>query len=64
MTETHDDHRPSDPESPAVVTPRPWPQTRMQPRARPQWDPVDVARQQLDDMEKGGRLHGRLAKKS
>ena len=63
MSATHDDHSSPNPDRAPSVTPRPWAQTRMQPRARPQWDPVEVARHQLDEMERARRLHGRPAKK-
>ena len=39
------------------VTPLDYQHAPSQPRVRPQWDPVEIARKALDDMEKGGRLH-------
>jgi hypothetical protein len=47
------------PPKPAIV-PRDYTDTPNQPRVRPQWDAVELARKYLDDMEKGGRLHLRL----
>lgn len=53
----HDDKNEPKADDPIDATPRHYTQTRMQPRARPQWDPAEVAKQYLDDMEEGGRLH-------
>jgi len=39
------------------VTPRPYSETRMVVRVRPQYDPVKLAASYLDDMEKQNRLH-------
>jgi hypothetical protein len=39
------------------VQPRHYTETRMSRRARPQWDPAELAKGYLDDMEDGGRLH-------
>jgi hypothetical protein len=47
---------------PADTKKHDWRDARMQTRAREQWDPVQVAKEMLDDMEKGGRLHGRQRK--
>lgn len=47
---------------PADTKKHDWRDARMQTRAREQWDPVQVAKDMLDDMEKGGRLHGRQKK--
>lgn len=41
------------------VKPKDWKEARSQPRVRPQWDPVAVAKEYLDDMEAGGRLQKR-----
>ena len=40
----------------ADVPPIHWKQARPQPRVRPQWDAVELAKKFLDDMERGGRL--------
>lgn len=37
---------------PAII----WKKARPQPRVRPQWNPVELANQLLDEMERGGRL--------
>ncbi|TVQ97508.1 MAG: hypothetical protein EA398_14415 [Deltaproteobacteria bacterium] len=50
------DDRSQDP-APPDVRPRPWQELIPQQRAKPQYDPVEIARKALDDMEKGGRLH-------
>ena len=47
---------------PADTKKHDWRDARMQTRAREQWDPMTLAHELLDDMEKGGRLHGRLKK--
>lgn len=53
----HDDKHEEKADDPIKATPRHYTQTRMQPRARPQWDPAEVAKKYLDDMEEGDRLH-------
>jgi hypothetical protein len=49
-------------ETPAVQ-PKPYSEVRKQPRVRPQWDPFELAHAYLDEMERGGRLHGTLRRK-
>jgi hypothetical protein len=49
------------PEKPAVI-PRPYADADAQVRVRPLYDPVEVARKYLDEMEKSGRLHHRNRK--
>lgn len=39
------------------VTPRGWKDARAAVRVRSQYDPAEIARRYLDDMESGGRLH-------
>lgn len=51
------------PETKAIV-PRDYSDTPNQPRVRPQWDAVELARKYLDDMEKGGRLHFRMKREA
>lgn len=36
-----------------------WRQAAKQPRVREQWDAVKLAHKLLDDMDRGGRLHGK-----
>ena len=48
-------------EKPAV-TPRPYADADAQVRVRPLYDPVEVAKKYLDEMEKSGRLHHRNRK--
>lgn len=55
MAHKHDDHA-SKSDAPKVK-PRHYKETRMQPRVRQQWDPAELARKYLDEMEEGGRLH-------
>lgn len=47
---------------PPDVRPSPWQELIPQPRVKPQYDPVEIARKALDDMEKGDRLHGQNRK--
>lgn len=44
------------------VKPHHYLETKLSTRARPQWDPRELAHAMLDDMEKGGRLHLRKKK--
>jgi hypothetical protein len=39
------------------VTPLDYQNVPMQPRTRPQWDPMELAHKALDDMERRGTLH-------
>jgi hypothetical protein len=50
-------------ETPAApaATPRPYQEAAAQVRVRPLYDPVEVARKYLDEMEREGRLHHRQA---
>jgi hypothetical protein len=50
-----DEARPS---APDVKPKHYWEHTPSR-RARPQYDPVEVAKRYLDDMERGGRLHNK-----
>ncbi|MCB9506998.1 MAG: hypothetical protein H6698_06410 [Myxococcales bacterium] len=56
------DHHPADPHAQPTeereIKPRTYSETTPSRRARPQFDPVAVANEYLDDMERGGRLHG------
>ncbi len=60
MGSSHDSHekKKDEPKVPA----RTYSETRMQPRVRPQWDPAELARKYLDDMESDGRLHEKFTK--
>lgn len=56
---SHQSHESSDDRATApAVRPRPWQELIPQARVKPQYDPAEVARRFLEDMEKGGRLHG------
>lgn len=48
------------PSSPDEPTPRHYSQARAQRRVRPLYDPYEIARHYLDQMEAGGRLHGTM----
>lgn len=45
------------PEALRGVAPRTWQQARSVSRVKAQYDPAEVARRSLDDMEAGDRLH-------
>ncbi len=47
---------PASTDAPAVK-PRPFDEARMQDRVRPLFDPVEIAKKYLDEMEAEGRLH-------
>lgn len=55
-TKTSDTDTPA-PEAPEEVIPRGWKDARAAVRVRSQYDPAEIARRYLDDMETGGRLH-------
>jgi hypothetical protein len=58
MAHDHDrDDEESDKVELPAVEPVHYQAAKMSTRARPQWDPKELAHQYLDDMEKGGRLH-------
>jgi hypothetical protein len=44
-------------DDPPDVKPRPFEEGRMQDRVRPLYDPVEIAKKYLDEMEAAGRLH-------
>lgn len=53
----HDGKHETEDDGTKEVTPRHYWEHKPSRRARPQYDPAEIARAYLDDMEKGGRLH-------
>lgn len=53
----HDENDDASDDAQPEVTPKQYWEHTPSRRARPQYDPVEVARKYLDDMERGDRLH-------
>jgi hypothetical protein len=60
---SHPPKTPADQAAGPSEKPRFYTETHMQDRVRPLYDPVEVARKYLDEMEATGRLHNQRHRK-